>query len=176
MTDIRLSFAIAPYDRVLSLINGEVKPDDITLDYCSSRGMGSLNYNQMKFQRYDVSEMSMSFYLRIRSIGWPYRMLPIFHNRNFSYTNIHIRNDSGIRQGHPEDIKGKRVGIADYSMSLGLWTRGVLQMEFGVKPEDMIWYQERSEHYSNTGAATEAGLAVPKNVELHYATTDFNTM
>ncbi|MFC2073039.1 hypothetical protein ACFLUU_10180, partial [Chloroflexota bacterium] len=118
----------------------------------------------------------LSSFLRMRSIGWPYRALPIFHNRVFSYTNIHIRNDSGIRQGHPEDLKGKRIGIGDYQMSLGLWTRGVLQMEFGVKPEDMIWYQGRSEHFSHTGASTEAGLAVPKNVEFHYATTDFSTM
>jgi 4,5-dihydroxyphthalate decarboxylase len=94
-------------------------------------------YEQIKFQRYDISEMSMSSYLRMRSINWPYRMLPVFHNRNFSYTFIHIRLSSGIRQGHPEDLKGKRIGIGDYQQSLGLWTRGILQMEFGIKPEDM---------------------------------------
>ncbi|MEE8414584.1 MAG: hypothetical protein V3R96_08530 [Dehalococcoidales bacterium] len=176
MTDIKLSFAIAAYDRVMPLITGEVKPDGITLDYWEGQGRGNPFYDQIKFQRYDVSEMSMSSYLRMRAIGWPYRILPVFHNRNFSYTNIHIRKGSGIRQGHPEDLKGKRIGIADYQMSLGLWTRGVLQMEFGVKPEDMIWYQERGEHFSHTGASTEAGLTIPKTVELHYATKDFNSM
>lgn len=49
-------------------------------------------------------------------------------------------------------------------------------MEWGVKPEDMVWYQERGQHFSHTGASAEAGLPLPKNVELHYATTDFNTM
>ncbi|MFC2014576.1 hypothetical protein ACFLUP_01120 [Chloroflexota bacterium] len=176
MADIHLSFAIAAYDRVMPLITGEVKPDGIALDYWEGRGRGNPFYDQIKFQRYDVSEMSMSSFLRMRAIGWPYRILPVFHNRNFSYTNIHIRQGSGIRQGHPEDLKGKRVGIADYQMSLGLWTRGVLQMEFGVKPEDMIWYQERGEHFSHTGASTEAGLTIPKEVELHYATKDFNSM
>jgi 4,5-dihydroxyphthalate decarboxylase len=176
MADLKLSFAIAPYDRVMPLITGEVKPLGITLEYWGAQGMGNPFYDQIKFQRWDVSEMSMSSFLRMRPTGWGYRMLPIFHNRNFSWTNIHIRNGSGIRQGHPEDLKGKRVGIADYQMSLGLWTRGILQMEFGVKPEDMVWYQERSEHFSHTGASGSAGLGVPKNVELHYATTDFNTM
>jgi len=179
MADLKLSFSIANYDRVLPLINGEVKPDDITLEYRRTSGGGggsNLFYDQIKFQKYDVSEMSMSSFLRMRPTGWGYRMLPVFHNRNFSWTNIRIRNGSGIRQGHPEDLKGKRIGIADYQMSLGLWTRGILQLEYGVKPEDMVWYQERSEHFSHTGASAEAGLAVPKNVELHYATTDFNTM
>ncbi len=177
MTDLRLSFAMTPYDRVLPLINGEVKPDGITLDYMGMPGaVPRVFYEQIKFQRYDVSEMSMSSYLRIRSIKWPYRILPVFHNRQFSYTTIHIRKSSGIRQGHPEDLKGKRFGIGDYQQTVGLWTRGTLQMEFGVKPEDMVWYQERGEHFSHTGASAEAGLAVPSKVTLNYAKTDFDTM
>ena len=114
MADLQLSLAISPYDRVLPMITGEVKPDDITLEYSRTTGAGSnLFYDQIKFQKYDVSEMSMSSFLRMRPTGWPYRMLPVFHNRNFSYTNIHIRKGAGIRQGHPEDLKGKRFGIGD---------------------------------------------------------------
>ena len=177
MADLKLSFAMTPYDRVLPLINGEVKPDGIELEYAGMPGaVPRVFYEQIKFRRYDVSEMSMSSYLRMRSINWPYRMLPVFHNRNFSYTFIHIRKGSGIRQGHPEDLKGKRIGIGDYQQSLGLWTRGILEMEFEVKPEDMIWYQERGEHFSHTGAAREAGLGVPSKINLNYADKDFGTM
>ena len=32
MADLKLSFAMTPYDRVLPLINGEVKPDGIELE------------------------------------------------------------------------------------------------------------------------------------------------
>ncbi len=177
MTDLRLSFAMAPYDRVLPLINGEVKPDGITLDYTGTPGgISQVFYDQIKFRRYDVSEMSISSFLRMRSINWPYRMLPVFHNRTFSYTTIHVRLSSGIRRGHPEDLKGKRFGIEDYQKSVGLWTRGVLQMEFGIKPEDMVWYQSRGRHFSHTGASEEAGLEVPSTVTLHYAERDLHTM
>lgn len=177
MTDLRLSFAMTPYDRVLPLINGEVKPDGITLDYMGTPGgVARVFYEQIKFQRYDVSEMSISSFLRMRSINWPYRMLPLFHNRTFSHTTIHIRLGSGIRQGLPEDLKGKRFGIEDYQKSVGLWTRGVLQMDFGIKPEDMVWYQGRGQHFSHTGASAEAGLKVPSTVTLHYADKDLHTM
>jgi 4,5-dihydroxyphthalate decarboxylase len=161
----------------LPLINGEVKPDGIELGYVGMPGaVPRVFYEQIKFQRYDISEMSMSSFLRMRSIKWPYRMLPVFHNRNFSYTFIHIRLGSGIRQGHPEDLKGKRIGIGDYQQSLGLWIRGILQMEFKIRPEDMEWYQERGEHFSHTGASQEAGLALPSKVKINYAKTDFGTM
>jgi 4,5-dihydroxyphthalate decarboxylase len=177
MADLKLSFAMTPYDRMLPLINGEVKPDGITLEYMGMPGaVPRVFYEQIKFQRYDLSEMSMSSYLRMRSIKWPYRMLPVFHNRAFSYAYIHIRKSSGIRQGHPEDLKGKRIGIGDYQQSLGLWTRGILQAEWGLKPEDMLWYQERGQHFSHTGASLEAGLKMPAAVQLHFARTDFNTM
>lgn len=177
LTDIHMSFAITPYDRVLPLTTGEVKPDGIVLDYVGMPGdIPRVFYEQIKFSRYDVSEMSLSSYLRLRPTGWPYRMLPVFHNRSFSYTGIMIRKGSGIRQDHPEDLKGKTFGIGDYQQTVGLWTRGILQTEFGVKPEDMVWYQERSEHFSHTGAATEAGLKFPSGITLRYANKDLGTM
>jgi 4,5-dihydroxyphthalate decarboxylase len=177
MSDLKITMAMTPYDRVQPLINGEVTPDGIEMEYTGMPGgVPRVFYEQIKFQRYDISEMSLSSYLRMRSVNWPYRILPVFHNRNFSYTFIHIRQGAGIRQGHPEDLKGKRIGIGDYQQTLGLWTRGILQMEFGIKPEDMVWYQERGEHFSHTGASREAGLALPSKVKINFAGTDFGTM
>ena len=125
MGDLVLSFAMTPYDRVMPLITGEVKPDGITLDYQGMPGaVPGVFYDQIKFHRYDLSEFSMSSFLRTRQQGLPYRMMPIFHNRQFSYTNIYIRTGAGIRQDHPEDLKGKRIGIGDYQQSVGLWVRG----------------------------------------------------
>src|ERR1051326_7132631 len=164
MTDLHLSFAMTPYDRVLPLITGEVKPAGITLDYQGMPGaVPGVFYDQIKFQRYDLSEMSFSSSLVERAKGWPYRLLPVFHNRQFYYTSIVIRRSSGIRVGHPEDLKGKRFAVGDYQQSAALWIRGVLQHEYGVTPQDMRWVQTRGEHYSHTGAS---GTRPP--VELTY--------
>jgi 4,5-dihydroxyphthalate decarboxylase len=177
MADLKLSFAMTAYDRIAPIIGGEVKPDGIELDYQGMPGaVPQVFYDQIKFHRYDVSEMSMSSFLRMRPEGFAYRMLPVFHNRTFSYTNVAIRKASGVRQDHPEDLKGKRFGIQDYQQSVGLWTRGILKLEWGIEPEDMIWFQERGEHLSHTGASTGAGLDLPKKLDLRFATTDFGTM
>ena len=91
MADLRLSFAMNPYDRVMPLITGEVKPDGITLEYGGNPGgVPRLFYEQEKFQRYDISEMSMSTFLRMRSIKWPYRILPVFHNRGFCQERLEL--------------------------------------------------------------------------------------
>ncbi|MFI5387995.1 MAG: hypothetical protein ACHQ50_17955, partial [Fimbriimonadales bacterium] len=174
MADLKLSFAMTPYDRVMPLITGEVKPDGITLDYQGMPGkVPGVFYDQLKFARYDLSEFSFSEFLHSRPKGLPYQMLPIFHNRSFSYTWIIVRAESGIRIDHPEDLRGKRFGTGDYHQTAALWTRGILQHEFGVSPHEMIWYQERSQNYSHGGAV---GLKPPAGVELCFAPTDFATM
>src|SRR5690349_8232619 len=98
LSTLNLSFAITPYDRVLPLISGEVKPSGITLDYepnpspSSTSPVPRMFFEQIKYQRYDVSEMSFSSFLIERAKGWPYVALPVFHNRNFRYTGIVVRN------------------------------------------------------------------------------------
>ena len=172
MPDLVLSFAMTPYDRVLPLISGKVKPAGITLDYQGMPGaVPGVFYDQLKFHRYDVSEMSFSSFLVDRPKGFPYRILPVFHNRNFSYTRIVIRKSSGIRVDHPEDLKGKRFAVGDYQQTAALWIRGVLQHEFGVTPQDMDWVQTRGEHYSHTGAS---GTKPP--VRLSYANAPESTL
>jgi 4,5-dihydroxyphthalate decarboxylase len=174
--EIRLSFAITPYDRVLPLLTGEIKPSGITLE---SEPFGNrfihnvprIFYDQIKFQRYDVSEMSFSSFLIERAKGWPYYALPVFHNRNFRYANMVIRRDAGIRQDHPQDLKGKRFSIPDYQMTMGLWTRGILQHEFGIRPEDMHWLQTRGERFSLTGISAKASN-LPSRVKLTFANTE----
>ena len=170
MPDLKLSLAMDATDRVMPLITGEVKPEGITLEFYDVPAP-DIFYRQLKFNQFDVSEMSFSFFLMGRSQGLPYRLLPVFHNRNFYYTRILVRKASGIKR--PEDLKGKRVGNADYCQSLALWTRGILQHEFGVKPEDMIWYQDRPEGFS---VASSMGFKPPAHIDFHYAETDFGTM
>ena len=44
MAELKLSFAMTPYDRMLPLINGEVKPDGITLEYTGMPGSVPLGF------------------------------------------------------------------------------------------------------------------------------------
>lgn len=174
MPDLTLTFAMTPYDRVMPLITGEVKPVGITLEYLGMPGaVPQVFYDQIKYQRYDLSEFSMSSFLVERAHGWPYRLLPVFHNRNFSYTNIVIAKSSGIRQDHPEDLKGKRFAVMDYQQTAALWIRGVLKHEFGVEASDMEWFQTRGEHLSHMGAS---GSQVQSGVKLTYADADFGRL
>jgi 4,5-dihydroxyphthalate decarboxylase len=90
--------------------------------------------------------------------------------RKFFHNEILVRRDSGI--GKPSDLRGKRVGVPEYQQTAAIWTRGVLQHEFGVHARDMTWFMERNDdrsHGHSSGFKAPAGVSlspVPLNTNL----------
>src|SRR5262249_15385287 len=52
-----------------------------------------------------------------------------------------------------------------------LWTRGVLQHEFGVAPKDIEWWMERNPDHSHAGAT---GFKAPKDVTINLIPNETN--
>jgi 4,5-dihydroxyphthalate decarboxylase len=150
MGKLQLSLAVTANDRTQPLIDGAVQPEGIELTVTVA-GAGEIFWRQLRFQEFDASEMSLSETLMLASRGErSWAMLPVFTTRRFFHTGILVRVDAGIDQ--PKDLRGKRVGVPEYVQTAALWTRGVLQHEFGVLPEELDWYQERTERLSHGGA------------------------
>src|SRR2546425_1008486 len=160
--NIPISIAMASNPRTWPIFDGRVKPDGITL-IPSSVHPSELFWRQLRFADFDVSEMSFSSLIMARSRGddrWV--GLPIFTTRKFFHAEILVRKDSGIDQ--PGDLKGRRVGVPEYQQTAALWTRGVLEHEFGVAPKDMQFWMERNPEHSH-GGATE--FKAPSDVTIH---------
>ena len=98
----------------------------------------------LKSPRYDVTELSLSSYTMMREQGWrAYKAFPIFTSRRFRHSALFVRKGSRLVSG--EQLKGKRVGVPDFHMTAAVWIRGILQEDFGVKPEDIRWFTGRAE-------------------------------
>ena len=157
--DIQLSIGMASNPRTWAIHDGRIKPDGIEL-IPSPVHASELFWRQLKFGDFDVSEMSFSSLIMAMAAGddrWV--GLPVFTTRRFFHTGVLIRKDSGIQS--PADLKGKRVGVPEYQQTAALWTRGVLQHEFGVEPKDMEFFMERVPEQSHGGAT---GFKPPKGV------------
>lgn len=121
-------------------------------------------WRQLEFGDFDVSEMSLSTLFIQHSRGnrdWV--ALPVFTMRRFYHTGIVVRADSGI--DGPEDLRGRRVGVPEYQQTSAVWSRAVLEHEFGVRPADISWAMERPPALSHGGAS---GFAVPPGIDLRY--------
>jgi 4,5-dihydroxyphthalate decarboxylase len=159
--NIPISIAMASNPRTWPIFDGRVKPDGITL-IPSTVHPSELFWRQLRFADFDVSEMSFSSLLMAKSRGddrWV--GLPIFTTRKFFHAEILVRKESGIDQ--PSGLKGKRVGVPEYQQTAALWTRGVLEHEFGVAPRDMEFWMERTPSHSHRGAI---GFTPPAGVTI----------
>jgi hypothetical protein len=139
MPDLELKIAFGEYDRTMVLADGTVKLKGIDATYASNKIVTEIFAGMIRDRAYDVCEVGLSYFLRTMDYDDPpFVALPVFPNRVFRHSAIYINKHSEIKK--PEDLKGKRVGeFAMYGHDAGVWPKGILSDEYGVKPEDCEW-------------------------------------
>jgi 4,5-dihydroxyphthalate decarboxylase len=134
---VPLTYGGGLYDRTAALFDGRVQPEGIDLNFVPLRP-SEVFWRMLKFQEFEVSELSCANYFVLRSRSeTPYIAIPVFPSRSFRHSAIYVNPASGIRE--PADLKGKRVGCAEYAMTMAVWVRALLQHEYGVSPSDFTW-------------------------------------
>jgi len=165
--NLQLSIGITSNPRTWPIVDGTVKPDGIDL-IPTVLHPSELFWRQLHFAEFAVSEMSCSSFLIITGQGdTRFVGLPVFTTRRFFHTSILVRRAAGIDA--PADLKGKRVGVPEYQQTAALWTRGVLQHEFGVHPQDIEFWMERTPDKSHGGAT---GFRPPPSVTVNQIPAD----
>ena len=137
MHKLALTLACGRYDRTQPLIDGRVTPEGVDLTFMPLRP-GETFWRMLNHCEFDCSEMSLSSYTILRSEGdTRFIAIPVFPSRVFRHSAVYLRADS--RTEKPQDLKGKRVGVADYQMTAAVWVRGFLMSDYGVRPEGINW-------------------------------------
>lgn len=163
MASIHLSLGFELNPRSEPVMAGRVKPDAIEFEVSRVR-MPELAWRQFHFAHFDVSELSVSSLMMAISYGKDtFVALPIFTTRYFWHTRVIVRDGAGIDA--PGDLRGKRVGVPEYQQTAALWSRAVLEHEFGVEPTSIHWYMERTPERSHAGAV---GFKPPADLDLHH--------
>ena len=94
---------------------------------------------------FDVCEMALTTYLCAREHGVRFTALPIFLVRGFHHGAIMRRVDGPVEE--PKQVQGTRVGVnRGYTVTTGVWARGVLASEYGVDLDTVTWVLSGDEH------------------------------
>lgn len=158
MARLRLSLACGPYDRMGGLRDGTIQPDGIELNYLNMQP-AEIFWRMLQYKEFDVSELSLSNYTTLVSGGAsPFIAIPVFPSRVFRHGYFFINTKAGIKS--PADLAGKRGGVPEYSMTAAVYMRGLLQHEYGVKPNEIEWVQ---------GRADRLGRKLPPDIRLTQA-------
>lgn len=151
---LALKIAIATYGHTAALKRGEVPVPGIKPEFIEVKPIIAAFRRMVRDVEFDVCEMAPATYMIAREHGSPFKALPVFIYRNFHHRGFVCRGDSGIRA--PKDLEGKKAGVRAYSVTTGIWTRGILQNEYGVDLSRVTWVVDDEEHVKN--------LKLPANV------------
>ncbi|MPY70885.1 MAG: 4,5-dihydroxyphthalate decarboxylase [Alphaproteobacteria bacterium] len=160
METLRLTVALSEYDHIRDLTSGVVRPQGLTLVPLSVRPH-EMFYRFMTHGEFEVSEMSMGGYCATVADGTSNCIaIPVFPSRVFRHSSVYIRS-GGVKK--PEDLKGKRIGVAEWGMTAVVYSRGFLTHQFGVPLKDVRWVQGG---VNDAGRPEKIAPRLPKGVKL----------
>ena len=154
MADQPLKIAIGTYGHTRAVKDGSVPIAGVNAEFVEVVPIIAAFRRMVRDLEFDVCEMAPTTYMIARARGAPYIALPIFVMRRFHHGGFVTRPDSGIKV--PKDLEGKKVGVRAYSVTTGVWTRGIFVNEYGLDSSKVTWVVDDEEHVTT--------LQLPANV------------
>lgn len=154
-----LTIAIGNYGLTKPLKNESVSIGDLKVEYIQVDPIIAAMRRMVRGQEFDVCEMAFTTYLCAKAYGKPISAIPVFLTRNFHHRAIFSNVKSGIKK--PTELEGLTVGVnRGYTVTTGLWARGILQTEYGVDLNKITWAPTDEEHVAEYKA--------PSNVDYSH--------
>ena len=139
-----LKTAIATYPHTKALKDGTVTAPGLQFDHVEVSPIVGAFRRMVRTLEFDVSEMAITTYLTAKAYDKAFTALPVFIMRQFHHSPIVYNVKSGVQS--PKDLEGKQVGVRAYTVTTGVWTRGILATEYGVDLDKVTWVVVDEEH------------------------------
>jgi 4,5-dihydroxyphthalate decarboxylase len=155
-----LSLAAGYHLRAKALCDCRVRLKNFDLRAIAYENDG-LGHDEFMAGKFDAGEFSLAMYLALKSRGAPFMAIPVFPNRKFRQSYIFVPEGSALMDA--KQLKGKKVGIPSWLNTAGLWARGILSDEYGVKPADIHWVMPRK---------NKVDVTLPAGIRLDVVASD----
>ena len=164
---INLTMAISDYAHTRDLVTGRVSPEGINLNILSYP-FEQVGLRFAMNKEFDISEFSLAGYCAHIANGGAQEMvgIPIFPSRAFRQSGFFVNCDSAIVT--VADLKGKRVGIPQWSQTATVYARGYLAHYAGVPLDSIEWVQAG---VNSPGRKENVELRLPESIKLESKTT-----
>jgi 4,5-dihydroxyphthalate decarboxylase len=145
MADLKLKTAFRPDGHTQPLRDGTVKPRTFEIDYEDVPVLIQAFRRMVRGLEFDICEMAITTYICAKAHGKRFTAIPVFPARIFHHGAILYNTKAGIRT--PKDLEGKNVGVhRGYTVTTGVWIRGILQHQYGVDLNKITWLLSGDEH------------------------------
>ena len=139
-----LKTSIGSYGHHEALKQGSIRPDGIEFEFIELSPITTAFRRMCRQTDLNISEMAITTYLTAKSYGLPFTAIPVFPVRQFHHGATLGNTDVGVQ--NPKDIEGKRMGVRAYTVTAGVWARGILATEYDVDLSKVTWVLADEEH------------------------------
>jgi 4,5-dihydroxyphthalate decarboxylase len=143
-TTLRLTAAVRSHGGALPLLSGDIAMDGLLLDQIKVEPQIAAYRRMVRDLAFDICELAPTTYLCAKAFNKQFTAIPVFLTRDFHHRSVVCNVASGIQE--PKDLIGKKFGVRAYTVTTGVWTRGILESEYGVDPAQVTWYTDDEEH------------------------------
>jgi 4,5-dihydroxyphthalate decarboxylase len=148
MPELKLRIVTRTQGNNKALKDGTVKPRTCEFEFIEVDPLIDAFRRMVRGLEFDVCEMAITTFITARAHGKRITGLPIFLARTFPHGAIVYNTKSGIVS--PKDLEGRRVGVnRGYTVTTGVWARGVLQHQYGVDLNTITWVLSGDEHVAD---------------------------
>jgi 4,5-dihydroxyphthalate decarboxylase len=149
-----------------ALKTGRVSSPLVTFDFADVKVINTQFKAVVRELKYDFAELAIATYLQGHEYGKPYVLLPATIMGRGQHHTIFYNADRGVLR--PNDLSGKRIGVRAYTVTTGMWVRGILAEDYGVDLESVTWVTFEEAHV--------AEYRDPRNVERAPAEQELKQM
>ena len=144
MSALRLKTLLGDYPVTAALRRGDLRSDSVQLEFADVRPPSSGFKRVVRGLEFDVAELAITTFLMARAAGKPYTLLPAVVVARMQHSLLVHNAERGPLA--PRDLVGRRVGVRSYSVTTGMWLRGILADDHGVDCDRITWVTFEEAH------------------------------
>ena len=128
-----------------ALKDGTVQPKTFGFEFIEVDPLIAAFRREVRASEFDICELAITTYICAKAHGKKLTAIPVPIVRQFHHGAILVNTKAGIKS--PKDLEGQRVGVnRGYTVTTGVWARGILEKEYGVDLSKVTWVLSGDEH------------------------------
>lgn len=127
-----------------ALKSGAVRSPEFVLEFADVKMPSSAFKRVVRNLEFDVAELAITTFLMAKAAGKPLVLLPAVVVARLQHSFLVYNAERGLLA--PADLAGRRIGVRSYSVTTGMWLRGILATDYAVDIDRITWVTFEEAH------------------------------
>jgi len=140
----KLFTLLGNYPNTLPIKQGDVKSDLVEFEFADIQVANKGFKPLVREHKFDLGELAIVTFLQAKAFKKPYVLMPALVVARSQHHTLAYNPERG--ELTPQGLAGKRVGIRAYSVTTGVWVRGILREQYGLDLDKVQWVTFEDPH------------------------------